>query len=683
MPSRAEDHNTPLSRGNVRVVIDEAEQDYERMQTTSSYEAVSRNPSLASSSSSTSLNESRASHPKAVTVTFKNIKYAATVKPSVFKKSFKKEILHGVSGYCCSGQFLAMLGPSGAGKSTLLNVLGNRYTKGIEGEVLLNGAPLDKGHRAVIGFVRQEDLHFASLTVREILSFSVRLRCGYLSHAEQRARVERVMEELALTKSANTAFGNAMRYGLSGGERKRLSIGVELVTDPPLLLMDEPTSGLDSHLSWVLVNELNRLKRGREDGGAARTLIATIHQPSTEVFMQFDLVMILSEGHVVFFGSPQSAMEYFTSSIGIKFRMHGNPADEMLDLASLHLNKGEETAKKFPVLEINKDVPNLTWNRLIDEWKTHEPEVIRDAESAPKGAVIDLGNEAYTKRRAPYFTQFRLLALRAFYLFFRDLAQFRARVIQGIFMGIVVGFVFFRLGFEQIDLRGRQGALFFIVMNQSVSPMFNALHLFAEERKVVLNERAAKWYQVSPYVLGKIFSEFPLQILEPILLTIIIWYIANVNASFVRFLGVVSALILSHLAGNSVGLFLAAVTPSVNVSIIFGGIVLLVLILFSGFFVPLEVIPGVLRWLQWVSFLRYSFELALGYVFEGQTYTCAPQEFVGTECPIETGEEFLAASGIDNVNYALDYSILVAIMVGFRVATYFAVRFYKPRSLRV
>eukprot|EP00742_Colponemidia_sp_Colp-10_P015669 GILJ01017902.1.p1 GENE.GILJ01017902.1~~GILJ01017902.1.p1 ORF type:complete len:745 (-),score=102.47 GILJ01017902.1:134-2368(-) len=657
-----------------------------------------------------------------VNLDFKDVRYSVFSKPGKFKDPVEKEILHGISGYCHAGQFIALLGPSGAGKSTLLNVLSNRYKRNVKGEILLNGEPLEKGHRAVLGYVRQEDVFFGNLTVREALNYSVRLRCGHLSKARKKKYVDYVLNSLSLNKSADTIIGDELTHGISGGERKRLSIGIELVTDPAVLFLDEPTSGLDAHLSYSLISQLNYLKNLAKGAHKARTLVATIHQPSSFTLELFDAIMILSAGRVIYFGPPQNAMDYFQTKFDVRFHEFGNPADAILDLASLYTRESEppnttnnnnqnsnghngdsngntngnngdnsnessvrrrrrRAANATPYVELEHT--DLTWQMLVEAWRNEgDKEVVRTIESTQHGTPIDISKEAYKAHRPSYLTQVKILSYRAFILFFRDTALFRARIIQSIFTGLLVGFVFFQLDYTQLELRARTGATFVILFLQSVFPLFNALNSFAVERVVIFHERAGKWYQMSPYVIAKIFSEFPLHIIEPILFGTIAWWLTSVNTNFWRYLGMLSALILSYLTGNAVGLFLAAVTPSVAVALILGSVVMLLLVLFAGFFVPLAIIPPELAWIQWISFLRYSFELALGYVFVGQTYTCLPDEFIGGICPFTTGEQYLASFGITSINYARCYGLLVAMMVAFRIGTYFAVRFYKPKELR-
>ncbi|KAE8661388.1 ABC transporter G family member 21 [Hibiscus syriacus] len=222
-----------------------------------------------------------------------------------------------------------MLGPSGSGKTTLLTALGGRLTGKFSGTITYNGRPFSSSVKRRIGFVAQDDVLYPHLTVLETLTYAALLKLPKkLTTQEKIEQVELILVELGLARCRNNVVGGPLLRGLSGGERKRVSVGLEMLVDPSLLMLDEPTSGLDSTAAHRIMVTLRGLARG------GRTVIATIHQPSSGLYRMFDNVLVLSEGHPMYWGQADQAMDYF-SSIGFTPSFNFlNPADFLLDLAN-------------------------------------------------------------------------------------------------------------------------------------------------------------------------------------------------------------------------------------------------------------------------------------------------------------------------------------------------------------
>lgn len=245
-------------------------------------------------------------------------------------KCEEKLILKGLTGVIKPGEMLAMLGPSGSGKTTLLTTLGGRHGGGgrLSGNITYNGKPLSNAMKRDIGFVTQDDVLCSFLTVAETLTFTALLRLpNNLTKDQKKMQAEAVVDQLGLTKCKNSIIGGPFLRGVSGGERKRVSIGQEMLINPSLLLLDEPTSGLDSTTAQKIVSNLWQLARG------GRTVVMTIHQPSSRVFYMFHKVLLLSEGNTLYFGNGAGVMDYF-ARIGFAPSVAMNPSDFLLDLAN-------------------------------------------------------------------------------------------------------------------------------------------------------------------------------------------------------------------------------------------------------------------------------------------------------------------------------------------------------------
>eukprot|EP01134_Creolimax_fragrantissima_P000448 CFRG0448T1 len=246
---------------------------------------------------------------------------------TIGKGKNSKYILKNVSGYSRPGQILAIMGPSGAGKSTVMDILSMRHKAGrTTGSITIGGRSRTRAFKRDIGFVDQEDLLIPTLTVMETLMYSAELRLpDSVPYDVRQRRVRTVLEDLSITHIAHSRIGGSFIRGISGGEKRRVSIGTELVTCPSILFLDEPTSGLDSYNAHLVVSCLSRLARNDRTN-----VIMTIHQPRSNIFTMFDKLLLLSKGQNIFFGPASQASAYF-ASIGLVCPNNYNPADFLID----------------------------------------------------------------------------------------------------------------------------------------------------------------------------------------------------------------------------------------------------------------------------------------------------------------------------------------------------------------
>eukprot|EP01088_Endostelium_zonatum_P016155 TRINITY_DN4248_c0_g1_i2.p1 TRINITY_DN4248_c0_g1~~TRINITY_DN4248_c0_g1_i2.p1 ORF type:complete len:561 (-),score=135.08 TRINITY_DN4248_c0_g1_i2:32-1714(-) len=305
---------------------------------------------------------------RGIDLVFRDIRYSVKSREGVKEKFQRlihrepapmKEIIKGISGRFERGRLYAIMGPSGAGKTTLLSILADRVKSGqggsqLSGQILFNSfkkSQLPNGVRSAVAFVMQDDILLGNLTPREMLRFTAMLRLGRdVSHKEKYDKVEALLKSLVLVKCSDTRVGQpGVRRGISGGERKRTSIGMELITDPEMLFLDEPTTGLDSTMSLALVQILARL--AHEQG---KTIIATIHQPSSEIFYQFDDLFLLSEGNLVYGGPVKDSVSHFRR-LGLPVPKYTNPSDHFMNVAS-------------PTW-----IDRLSWKKSINQDSDHSP----------------------------------------------------------------------------------------------------------------------------------------------------------------------------------------------------------------------------------------------------------------------------------------------------------------------
>ena len=278
-----------------------------------------------------------------VKISFTDVRYSVTVRAS--REEIRGgapavrqlEILKGCTGYCLPGHLTFIMGASGAGKTSLLNLLSDRIaTK--PGDTLTGDVTFNDKHALngdlfgkYASYVMQDDVVFAYFTVKEALTFAARLKLN-ISEEEQDRRIMQLIDDLGLQECIDTQVGSVMKKLISGGERKRTAIGVELITDPKVILLDEPTSGLDSFTAVKIVRTLQKLARTRN-----KTIVSTIHQPSSEAFSFCDRLILLADGHMVYQGPAKESYNYF--NMGSLGKKNQNPCDFFMRELSINYPK--------------------------------------------------------------------------------------------------------------------------------------------------------------------------------------------------------------------------------------------------------------------------------------------------------------------------------------------------------
>ena len=472
---------------------------------------------------------------RTVALEWRNIKY--TISPGT---KAEKVVLKGLSGQVNPREVVALMGPSGAGKSTLLNVLAGRITgerrgRRLEGQLLANGEQVvPRLFRKRVAYVMQEDALFATATTREALEFSAKLRLpSSVSAADRAALVDDIIASLGLTNVQNTMVGSNLVRGLSGGEKKRVSIGVELVSSPSVLFLDEPTSGLDSYSAWKVVRILNALagRTGNAPPGTGCTVICSIHQPSSEVMNEFSHLVLLGQGNVIFQGELRDVYSVF-KSVGMPIPAATNVADHtMLCVQTNPLDK-------LPQDNLNTRAPRP----VVLPSKDGAP----DARASMKGSFADrvgslmrMGNnkEAYEEESKPgWFTQIGALALREFRNIFRDKGALIGRFGGTAFLNVLFAVIFLNAADQNKSTYTAQthfGALTQIFIGALFGAAQPALLTFPLEKVTFLRERGVNTYASSAYMLAKTVVELVLTILTALVTLLVSYWTIGFRGSFV------------------------------------------------------------------------------------------------------------------------------------------------------
>jgi len=511
-----------------------------------------------------------------------------------FKKKKEIPILNHLSGSVRAGEVVAIMGPTGSGKTTLLNVLAQRTKQNVTGSILVNGQPVkSKRMKRRMAYVLQDDIFYSHITVRNTVRDAAYLKLPKsLSWVEKRERVETVLTELGLQRCSNTIVGGAWVRGVSGGERKRTNIATEIVSNPALVFLDEPTSGLDAATSLGLIVSLKMLAK------SGHTVVTTIHQPSSAMFMMFDKVILLAEGGwMVYSGPAREVLNYF-STLGLHAPSSYNPADFMLEVVT-------STEK----LKDGRSVKQL----LIDNYAEQHKDEVDEApqlELTPEeeSSVQDLKHGQ--KYQTPFYHQVMVLAKRAFMQRRNDILSWD-RIILICLIAILSGLLWFRRSTTETNINDFEGFLFFCSMFWIMNTWFTSLFAFPPERAVLNKERASGSYRLSAYFCGKMLAETPLELVLPLIFGCITYWMVNLSPNGGVFIFFLVILCLFTLMGSGIGLLISATVLDTKRAITVSVIIMLSSVLLGGFFISTSTLAVWISWAQWVSYIKYSYELIL------------------------------------------------------------------------
>jgi ABC-type multidrug transport system ATPase subunit len=501
----------------------------------------------------------------------------------------KRTLLDGsIRGRCQPGRMLAIMGPSGSGKSTLLHALAGKtkYSPklSLKGKRYLNGNEVEG--RLPAALIEQEVSFFPHMTVRETLEFRVDLLLGRtIPKSSRQELVQDLIVELNLQKAADTIVGNNKIRGISGGERKRLSIACEMISSPSLILLDEPTSGLDSSQALQVIETL------RELADSGKTVVVVIHQPNQHVFSLFDDLLLLSDGKQMYYGEVKKVRGYM-ANLGYKAPAEMGTAEHVLDCISLDTNdQGDPLPKSIDRLE-----------NLAKQAKMEEIDLGINREDKSIQIVHELTAHG---PKASLFRQFQLLLNRAVREAFRGKGAIVIKAVQQITLGIVYGGIY-HLGNNQASIQDRFGLLSLIAIGTANMAVASTIRSFPKEKTIVSNEMASHLYRTLPYFVAKALSEVPLIGVFSCLFGSIIYPLTGLQkGKFKAFLGLVT---MHAIASEGLGLMLGAVSATSDIALALFPPVLVLNIIFDGKNISEENTPKLLRWIPKVGLIRWGFE---------------------------------------------------------------------------
>ncbi|XP_070153216.1 ATP-binding cassette sub-family G member 1-like isoform X2 [Polyergus mexicanus] len=577
-------------------------------------------------------NVSYASKMTAVDIEFNDLTYAV---PSFRKKS--RMLLKAISGQFRSGELTAIMGPSGAGKSTLLNVLAGYKCTEISGSININGQPRDmQEFKKMSCYIMQEDLAQPGLTIIEAMFFAADLKLGRKkSQSEKRIAINEILAILGLSETRNTLMER-----LSGGERKRLIIALELLNNPPVIFLDEPTTGLDELSSFHCIDSLQKLAR------FGRNVICSIHTPSASVFNKFHNIYIMTAGQCAYRGTPDNMLP-FLQGIGLECPKYHNPADFVIEISSGDygfdpIKQMITRVKKLSILPISRTKYKL-------ELDTQNPKVF-------------------------WLDQFKTLIERMILQLYRNRNYIYMKISAYIFMGLIIGSLFFNMGNDGSKTMFNFSFCISCIILFLYIPMLSVLLNFPFEIKIIKREYINRWYDLSAYYWALIVINVPLQILFGLIYLSIVYVITGQPLEWYRCIMFCSACFMCSFIGESIGHNIATTFNSVN-GIFVGSVIYCIMILAAVQGLGLPTSLSIYRKLfMYSSFVRYGLEalIVAMYGFNRQRLPCPMKE---EYCNYSSPKEIFRIIALKNApNYWVDLLALIIIFIIFKITFYYLLK---------
>ncbi|CAL4067072.1 unnamed protein product, partial [Meganyctiphanes norvegica] len=599
-----------------------------------------------------------------ITLTWRDLSVYVPQKKSWFKNDRRerpfKRVLNNISGAVRPGSLVALMGSSGAGKSTLMNALAFRTPSEVvvDGDILVNGYHANRRMALLSGYVHQDDLFVGSLTVKEHLTFMARLRMDRrCSRNERNSRVQALLKDLGLTKVQNTRIGvPGQDKSLSGGERKRLAFATEILTDPWLLFCDEPTTGLDSYNARKLVRMM------KEMAARGKTILCTIHQPSSEVFAMFDKLLLLSEGRVAYMGSSSGALE-FLDGLGHKCPSTFNPADYYIH--TLAVLPGHELRSRDRIKRICDNFAVSPYSKDIDITIQYQDNLgLAQQDSGPKSPQVR-GYDNNIPHQPNWMIQLSWLTWRSLVESYRNPAIHSIRIMQKILIAFLVGLCYTNVQVNQAGIQDIEGVLFIFITENTFPSMYGVLNIFPQELPLFLREYKNGIYRADTYYLSKMISLVPGFIVDPFIFCVICYWMVGLQRHAYHFFMTLIIIIFTANTASACGSMFSAMFDSIPYVMLFLIPFDAVLLISGGLFINLKSMPWFVGWTKYLSWFMYSNEALTVTQWSGVTnITCEMPE--GIPC-IETGEQVIEAFSFDPSHLAFDFTGMIMLYFSFHL----------------
>ncbi|EDV39371.1 uncharacterized protein Dana_GF25279, isoform B [Drosophila ananassae] len=608
-------------------------------------------------------------------VEFQDVFYTVKERKNFFRVTGERQILKGVSGSFRNGQLSAIMGPSGAGKSSLLNAISGFRREGVTGSIKIK--------RDNACYITQDDHHQTLLTVEELMNLAADLK---LKHRHKKAEVVTdILENLHLNHRRNVTAEK-----LSGGERKRLSIALELIDNPNIFFLDEPTSGLDEVTAAQCIRLL------REMAHEGRTIVCTIHQPSATIYNYFDSIYVLAKGNCVYQGSPKATIPFLRLA-RIDCPRHYSPSDYIIELVDAEeghlvptLSDLTENGKLFYMatqsdyLEAPLETQQAVTTMFVEQPKRpFLPAFFAGSAASTDGTLIGgtsalleqvkaFSRRLHTDRRGisgvrQFVVLMRVMLLRIMRARLALTIQFFHHLLCGLFFGMI----FYKLGNQgsrMFDhLKFCIGAVLMIVYTQVMVPILS----YPAEVKVVKKETFNRWYTLTPYYMALTVSRLPVQVLLNITFMAVTYWMSGLPDQLWRFGIFVAVGLMISLVAEGMGLAIGATFSITNGSVVGPMIIapLMGLAVYGFDFAP-QITAG-MQILMKFSYIRVGVVSLVLTVFGFQREELDCDEIY---CHFSDPRVLLKFLDVEKVSMLHQFGLLAMLMLFFRVIMYISLR---------
>ncbi|TIC24313.1 P-loop containing nucleoside triphosphate hydrolase protein [Wallemia mellicola] len=571
-----------------------------------------------------------------------------------------RDILKQISGDVKPAEILAVMGPSGSGKTTLLECI-SRRKKTSSGNIACSSST---------SFCEQEDALLGVLTVKETLKYSARLSVPHATSQVIEERVNAVIDGLGLHSVLNNRIGTPIQRGISGGQKRRVSIACSLVQFPDILFLDEPTSGLDISTAHQVMTAIKRMAVTHNIA-----VVATIHSPNWEIFTLFDKLLLLAKGETVFNSKIDQLVPYF-EELGYNFPKFSNPVDVVMELINTDFEKQDSKSIEEGTSSFNR------LESLVTSWKSHEKFHVAvtntsDTQIRSSESLSDFVRRTY------------ILSERNLFNYSRNLLAYGVRMGMYVGLGVLLATIWVNLKQSDDRLNDRLSVHFFSVAFLSFMSVAG-IPSYLEERAVLRRERANGLYGPLSFTLAQTVMSLPFLFICVVIFTVICYFSIGLHPGASHFFKWMAILYLCILNAEFQSLLVASIFPVFVTSLAIAAFINGFFMCVQGYFIRAVNLPRFwYYWAHWIDYQTFGFAILtksdlLGLKFEcngsieDDSCQCSyPSTLISQEECAVSGEDVLRQLDYDGISITLYSFILVIIIIVYRVLFYIVVKYNK------